>query len=526
MAASVAPAACEPPKAPGAIAEPAPTPHAPGVTDRHGRRKLGRETLIYTIGTVLSRAASLIMLPVYTRLLTPADYGLLQILDMTSDAVAILVSAGCTAGVIRFYFKADAERERHAVLGSAITLQIGLNLIGTILLVIFAAPIWRYALHGAQSKGLVYLAAANFTLSSLSIVPLIYMQIEKRAVLFSTVSIARLLLQLGGNIVFLVVLRWGPAGILLSSLIVNVVIGTATVAWMIRRTGIVISRDALLDLRRFGLPYQLVTLGTFIVTFGDRLFLDKYGGLAAVGLYGLAYQFGFMLEQIGIGPFARAWTPRRFEYPRDPQSVRDAKNAQGFLYLNIVAFTCAVGIAVFVHPVLRVLADPAFLGAANIVPVILAAYLIQGWVAVVELGIDISERTKYATYSVWASVAAAVILYSLLIPPFGGYGAAWATLFSFLVRLGFHWHFAQRLWPIAYGWRPVFKLALYAIVVGVASVYLRPNEIFAEVGLGIVLLTLFVGAVWSTILHPDDRRAILGLAADRTQAIANRFATA
>lgn len=520
-------AAVERPIAPGAIASPDPiAPHPSAGIDRQGRRKLGREAMIYTIGTLLSRAASLIMLPVYTRLLTPADYGLLQILDMTSDVVAILVSAGCTAGVIRFYFKADAERERRAVLGSAITLQIGLNLIGSLLLVIFAEPIWRHALHGAQTKELVYLAAANFTLSSLSIVPLIFMQIEKRAVLFSTVSIVRLVLQLSGNILFLVVLGWGPAGILLSSLIVNVVIGAATVGWMIRRTGIVLSRNALLDLRRFGLPYQLVTLGTFIVTFGDRLFLDKYGGLAAVGLYGLAYQFGFLLEQVGIGPFVRAWTPRRFEYSREQRTVRDAKNAQGFLYLNIVAFTCAAGIAVFVRPVLRALADPAYWSAANIVPIVLAAYLIQGWVSVVELGIDISERTKYATYGVWASVAAAVILYWFLIPPFGGYGAAWATLFSFLVRLGFHWHFAQRLWPIAYGWAPVLKLAMYAIVVGVAPIYLRPNDVFAEVALGIVLLTLFGAAVWSTILHSDDRRAIVELASERTRAIANRFVTA
>lgn len=502
------------------------TANASEDTEKHARRKLGRDALIYTLGTLLSRAASLIMLPIYTRLLAPADYGFLQILDMTSDVVTILVSAGCTAGVIRFYFKADGERERREVLGTALTLQIGLNLIGTILLVVFAEPIWRHALHGAHSQGLVYIAAANFTLGSVATVPLIFMQIEKRAALFSSVSIARLILQLSGNILFLVVLRFGPAGILFSSLIVNILMGAATVTWMIRRTGIVVSKSAFRDLRRFGLPYQLVTLGTFIVTFGDRLFLDKYGGLAAVGLYSLAYQFGFMLEQVGIGPFARAWNPRRFEYPRDARSVRDAKNAQGFLYLNIIAFTCAVGIAVFVHPVLRILADREFWAAADIVPIVLAAYLVQGWASIVEVGIDISERTKYATYSVWASVVTAVVLYFLLIPPFGGFGAAWATLFSFIVRLGFHWRFAQRLYPMAYGWPPVLKVAVYATIVGVASVYLRPHGLFAEVSLGVALLTLFAAAVWSTVLHPDDRRSILGFVAERTQAITNRFAAA
>jgi O-antigen/teichoic acid export membrane protein len=491
-----------------------------------GRRKLGGEALIYMLGMVLSRAASLIMLPVYTRLLTPADYGVLQLLDMTSDVAAILVSAGCTAGVMRFYFKAQVEGERRSVLGSAITMQIALNLIGTMLIVIFAAPIWKHVLHGAQSKQLVYLAAANFTLGSLSIVPLIYMQIQKRALLFSTVSVARLVLQLAGNILFLVVLRQGPRGILLSSLIVNIAIGALTAGWMIRRIGLVVSRKALVDLRRFGLPYQLATVGTFIVSFGDRIFLDKYGGLVSVGLYGLAYQFGFMLDQVGIAPFVRAWTPRRFEYAHEAKPLRDAKNVQGFRYFNVLAFTCAVGIAVFVHPVLRILAHHEYWSAADIVPIILGAYIIQAWVAVVELGIDISEKTKYTNYGVWASVAAVLILYALLIPTFGGYGAAWATLLAFLVRLAFHWHFSQRLWPIAYGWAPTLRIAAYGVVISVASIYLRPSGIVAEMALGAGLLALFVVLVWTSILHSEERQSILGFASNRTRAIAARFALA
>jgi O-antigen/teichoic acid export membrane protein len=491
-----------------------------------GRLKLGSEALIYMLGMILGRAASLIMLPVYTRVLTPADYGVLQLLDMTSDVVAIIVSAGCTAGVMRFYFKAQHERERRAVLGSAITLQIGLNLIGTLLIVIFARPIWQNVLHGAQREQLVYLAAANFTLGSLSIVPLIYMQIEKRALLFSAISVARLVMQLAGNILFLVVLHEGPGGVLLSSLIVNIIFGILTASWMIRRVGIVVSKEALLDLRRFGLPYQLVTIGTFVVTFGDRIFLDKYGGLASVGLYSLAYQFGFILNQVGISPFVRAWTPRRFEFAHEPTSLRDAKNAQGFRYLNVLAFTCAVGIAVFVHPVLRILAHQEYWSAADIVPVILAAYIVQGWGTVVELGIDLSEKTRYANYGVWASVAAVLVLYPLLIPTFGGHGAAWATLLSFLVRFAFHWRFSQRLWPIDYGWGPVLRLAAYATVVSLASSYLRPESVVAELGLGIGLFGLFVVAIWTTTLGEEERESIRALAANRLRLLTTHLSVA
>lgn len=499
---------------------------SPPVAASDGRRRLGIEALIYLAGMVLGRLASLIMLPIYTRLLSPEGYGALQILDMTADVAAILVSAGCTAGVMRFYFKTDVAHERRAVLGSAMSLQIGLNFLGTLLLVAFAGPIWQHVLHGTQPKALVYLSAANFTLGALSIVPLILMQIEKRALLFSTVMVARIVLQLSGNIVFLVVLRAGPAGILLSSLIVNSVIGAWTLVWMVRRVGFEVSKNALLDLRRFGLPYQLATLGTFVVTFGDRFFLDSYSGLATVGLYGLAYQFGFMLEQVGIGPFVRAWTPRRFEYAREPRPIRDAKNVQGFRYLNILALTCATGIAVFVRPVLHLMAHEEFWPAADIVPIILAAYIVQGWAGIVEVGVDISERTKFATYSIWASVIASLTFYALLIPRFGGYGAAWATLGGFLVRFAFTWRFSQRLWPVAYGWRPVLRLAAYASLASLTAIVLRPAGIAAELSLGVAIFAVYAALVWLTVLHAGERTELTAFLATRLGRIRQRRAFA
>ena len=67
---------------------------------------LARNTLVYGAGIVARRIASFIMLPVYTHYLTPADYGVLELLQLTVDIAVILVSAGTTAGLLRFYFKA------------------------------------------------------------------------------------------------------------------------------------------------------------------------------------------------------------------------------------------------------------------------------------------------------------------------------------------------------------------------------------------------------------------------------------
>jgi O-antigen/teichoic acid export membrane protein len=114
----------------------------------------------------------------------------------------------------------------------------------------------------------------------------------------------------------------------------------------------------------------------------------------------------------------------------------------------------------------------------------------------------------------------------VLIPRFGVSGAAWATLLGFLVRFGFHWYFSQRLWPLAYGWKPTLRLASYAVIVSLAAFSLRPANILAELAVATLLLAAFLVALWTTILHNTERREIRALAARSIQAVVKRRALA
>ena len=83
-------------------------------------------------------------------------------------------------------------------------------------------------------------------------------------------------------------------------------------------------------------------------------------------------------------------------------------HASLMLYLSLLLVSVATGIALFVTPVLQVMSDEAFHSAGRLVPVILAAYVMQSWTDVAELGIQVSERTEYATYATWISVIARI----------------------------------------------------------------------------------------------------------------------
>jgi O-antigen/teichoic acid export membrane protein len=477
--------------------------------DRRSMSRLGRDTMLYGVGTVLARAVSFIMLPVYTRYLTPADYGLLQILDLALDVASILISAGATAGIMRFYFKAETEQERRNVLFTGWITQVALNLVGTALLLLAAPLIWRHALSEAGTVGLVRIAACNFTLGTIMFVPTLMLQADQRPLAYISTTVSKLILQLSLNILFLVGFQWGPRGILLSTLFANLAIGLVMSAILLRRTGISWSGPTFRDLRRFAVPMQFSRAGAFILAYGDRFFLEKLHGLGSVGIYGLAYQFGFLISGTVAGPFMQAWTPQRWQLVNEPPAVRDARMNRGFLFGNLIVITAAVGIALFIRPMIRVMTTPEFHSAAVMVPVILLAYVFQVWNTIVDFGISVSERTKYTSFSTWISVVVVLILYSALIPRYAGMGAAVATLIAVVVRFGFTLHWAQRLWRIEYRWALHVRMLVAGTAIASASFLLTPTGLLPLLGIGLAGFALYVAFLWTAILEPSDRALAL-----------------
>ena len=389
-----------------------------------------------------------------------------------------------------------------------------------------AGPIQQHFLDGAGTRTLVYIAAANFVLGQLLTMPMLFMQIRGRASLFSTASVTQLVSQLTLNILLLVVFRLGPLGILLSTMITHIVVGGTAMVWMLRQTGYRGSWPALWDLRRFGVPYQIATVATFVLQFGDRFFLEANRGLAAVGLYAFAYQFGFLVDQLATGPFMRAWEPRRFAAANAERSSREGADDAVLHALTVTVVSIGLGIALFVRPTLRIIAGADYFVAANLVPIVILAFIFQAWTGVVQFGIDAAERTRYTTLVMWLSAGLILALYALLIPPFGAYGAALATVVSFAARGLLMRHFSNRVWPQRYDWVPQLKILGTAIAVCAAAWLVPVHGLVGEGLVATLMFATYVIVIWTGAMSSDLRDSIRHNAARAFSLARRRLASA
>jgi len=485
-------------------------PFAPPAPARPRGSRLARNVFLYGLGNILSRLVALIMLPVYTRYLTPGDYGILQLLEITVDVVVLFVSAGALAGLMRIYFKTEPA-ERGRVMATAFYIQFVLDGIGALIMFLGAPTIHHLLLRDVGEVWMVRVAAVNFWLLALYSVPVSYAQLEQRGLLVTVSSLVKLVVQLSCNILFVVAFRWGPGGIILSTFVTNLVLGVPFCAWLLWKTGLRASWPAARSLRRFGLPYQAVTAGTFILAFGDRFVLERSHGVAEVGIYGLAYQFGFLVGAVATVPFMKAWDPIRHQIAHLPRRERDQRYSEGFLYFALVHMTLVAGLVIFAHPFVWVMTTPAFRQAGDLIPIIAVAYLFQGLNDVFDHGLQASERTILATYATWAAVVVVVVLYLVLIPPYGAWGAAAATLVAFVARAAFTGYLSWRVWPIRYRWARVVRLAALAVTACALAYLTHHIRIPLQIALDAVIFLGYLGSAWLWVLGEHERANAIAL---------------
>jgi O-antigen/teichoic acid export membrane protein len=247
---------------------------------------------------------------------------------------------------------------------------------------------------------------------------------------------------------------------------------------------------------------------TFVATFADRYFLQAAGNEAMVGLYNLAYQFGFLMIFLGFSPIELVWGPKRLQVAMSANP--DPVLSRGFRFVNLILITTAVGLILFVGDVLHVMATPPFYAAANVVPIIVAAYVLQGWASVQDIGILVSERTRILMVVNWIAALVALGGYALLIPRYYGFGAAIATFVAFAVRYVLTYVASQRVWKVEYEWRPVIRLVVVAAVVCGVAVLLPSLGLATSLGIHLLLLATYLGLVWiGGVMTAAEKTAVL-----------------
>jgi O-antigen/teichoic acid export membrane protein len=437
---------------------------------RYQIKKLGKHTAIYGLGTALGRAISFLLIPLYTHFLTPKDYGVLQLVYLTTEFISILIGLRLSATVFKFFHEAGDIDSRKSVVSTA---MIGVIVLGTAIIgVLLFSSSWLSELILGQRDDRILISIALFTLWLQLPIGVFnsYIQVKEKSILFVSISVVRVILSASLNIYFVAFLKIGVLGILLSGLLIECMAFLVAIPYLLSNNGLRFSWHWCKRMLRYSLPLIPASVSSIITHASDRYFIRIYMSLADTGVYTLGYKLGNSIHSFCYVPFSQIWNARRFAIEKDP----DAGNIYARICTYFVALMSFVGLgmSIFSIEIINIMAPVEYVKAAKIMPLIVLCYIIYAMEDHLSTGLWLRKRTEGIALASIVSGVFCIILNFVLIPEYGTFGAVISTLISFCSRDIILFWSSNKVYYIPFEWGRLSVIFLICITLYVLTLYI------------------------------------------------------
>jgi O-antigen/teichoic acid export membrane protein len=483
---------------------------------------LAKSSLIYGLGNYGVKLVGFLLIPVYTRYLAPADYGVMAMVSSFGQALFIFLNLGQSTALFRFYYEDDTPEGREKVIAGSLWIALVISTPITLLAMALSGPTARLLLGDSAMVGLVAIGILTVACRQLLRLPFAVLRADERDTRYATWSVVRTALSAGLAIVLVVGVQLGVWGVLLSQLLAEAICCLILVPPIARSLRAGWQGTQVREQLMFGLALVPGAMAGFTLDLSDRFFLRHYSNLEQVGLYSLGYRLGEIIFFI-TAAVQLAWPQFIFANRKSPQAKELYSYATTY-YLAGMLFL-VLGLSAVAPELVQLMAAPRYHAAAPVVPIVALAGLCEGLRYVVTIGIAFQRRPIIRSAAMGAAALVNVVLNVLLIPPYGMMGAAWATLAGFVTLIAVEFTVSRRFYPIPYQYARLAKLAGVVTTLYVASGMVPPGVPLAVAAEKTVLLLIgFPALLWLVrFFEPAElehaRRAYAGV---RRRLVASR----
>jgi O-antigen/teichoic acid export membrane protein len=458
---------------------------------------LARQTLAYGLSGLIAPITGMITLPVFARVFTRGQYGLIELGMVTTTVAIAITDAGLTAAALRgFYdYSTNEEDDRRRVLLTGFLATTTLAVVMASVMIAFRDDLARWLFGSADQGTLIAVIAGSIIALATWRYASEVMRVRLMAFNYLATTLTAATLTTAIGVGGVLILDWQVNGVFVAALIGNsVAAGIALV--MVRRS--LLGRFSLQELGRmltYGLPLVPAALAAWALALIDRIILSRLGSLSEVGQYAIANRLASLL-MIGLSAFLFALTP--FLLSTYSQDAEQEKAARGrtLTYLTFILSFTGLVLTLFAKELIDLLA-PRFDDAYKVVGPLMLGAIGYGIVSLLTTGFAIARKTGRQALLTLAAAALNIGLNFALIPPLGILGAGLATALGYGLLAVTYYVVSQRAYQTPYEPRKIVTTLALASVLGVFGVIPLGPEAVAVI-VKVLALTAFLVGLWLT----------------------------
>lgn len=481
-------------------------------------KKLAGQTAIYGVTNILSRLLNYLLVPLYTKILSPEAYAPVNIVYAWIPFLTVLFTYGMETSFFRF---SQVTEDRKKVLSTSSVSLVISTILFTVVLLLFRAPLASWMELGNHPEYVVFFAFI-LLFDTLTSIPFVNLRLQNRPVKYSVIKIIWVVLNVALNLFFLVGCPWllkhnhhwvslfyNPDLGVIYIFIANLV--ASLVNWLLllpEMTGI----DWKLDIEfwkkmmRYSLPLIVVGVAGMVNETLDRAFflpkflpytLEKNNFL--IGIYGANYKLSILIT-LFINAFRMGAEPFFFQHA-NADNARQTY-ARIMKYFVIVLSIMFLAVAMYIDVWKYFLRREVYWQGLYVVPYLLMANVFLGIYFNLSTWFKLSGHTKMGAYITIVTAALAFILNIWWIPMWGYFGSALATMICYAVQMIICYWLGQKYYPIPYATKKLLSILLlsllfYGVYVVIIKYFISPTDIYALKPTSFILATvLLLGFVY------------------------------
>lgn len=477
-------------------------------------RGAGSDALKYFPVRLVPALTSLITVPLFTRLIDPADYGNFYLITSATSLTATFATAWITGSVVRFYWPHKKDGKLNEYVATTVWSAVG-SLAAAVVLVGIAILVFAERLpDGLAVLAPIALAslAFNYTINVL----LQVLRASNRSTQYAVLAVASSLIATTLSVYFVWGPRLGSFGILAGVALGNLLLLPFGLRAVSKEGSISprnYDRDILREFTSYGFPLVPAAISTWLLVLADRYVIGIYRGAAEVGLYSVAYGLGDKIMNLIILPLTIAIAPVMVQtFEEQGQLMAQKVQTQFTRYFAMATVPLLFGMAAAGQEFMQVFTGEQYRSAFPILSIVAASILMNGLTQIAGNGVALHKKSTIMMSNALTAGGFNVVTNLLLVPRYGYMAAAYTTFASYLLLLTLTWYRSRPYMAWHLPWADLLRIAgasslMYLVLAfGFARVPVSALTFLAQIAAGIMLYV--VGLMLFRAVRPDEREFV------------------
>lgn len=457
--------------------------------------KVIKNSTLYTFASFLQKGIGFFLLPIFTRFLTPEDYGIMNLLSSIVGFLSIMIMFSLHGAAKRLHFSYTTREGRASVWGTILVLVLLNSLFWTVIVVIFHPYLIDPLTENISFWNLTIMSLLATMLNPVYILYQTWLQtIEdgksyalNMLLNFTLTTVLNLIVVFGGL---------GVWGMLLANLIVAIVFFIYSLykfsPFIVLRIDKKISKESF----SYSLPLLPHNVSGYLSVMVDRVLLNKLASISQLGIYSVSNQFGIILNTI-TSSFNQALTPWLYK-ELSSGSIDTKKLGQFTIGATLLCSIISLLIVFFTPEVIRFMTVEAYTKAWGAVIFITFGYVLNGLYYYFSVPLFWGRPQFVFVVSIFQLIVN-FVMNIVLIPKLGYMGAGLSFLISMFVSAMLALVLTSKLYPkCKYPWFKLFFITFFFFIVS-SAVFIIENSLVTimtklciKIGLVFVLLLIIL----------------------------------